>query len=137
MREKTLIIVLLLMILIKPALYSQKKEAVRGVYLHSCFVMPNFLEGFPVIGFGYKINSRWSIQLSGVLRKFKDRGRDYLTSSIYACFLDVKYELNRKPLNPYIIISEGLICENSIWIRDHFLWGRHEFKESNFFSAPV
>ena len=129
MRKKNLI-VLLILFLITPMLFSQEKEDKKDVYLHTCLVMPFFLPG---IGLGYNFNSKWSIQLSGVFRKFKDREWGHFYSSIYSVFLDVHYKMSRKRLKPYIIVSEGLILSNSKWVRERLNGGTYESKDSDMF----
>jgi opacity protein-like surface antigen len=134
--RKKILIVLLILFLIKPVLFSQEKDDRKGVYFHSCLVMPDVSEGLhflPGIGLGYNFNSKWSIQLSGVFRKFKDREWGHFYSSIYSVFLDVQYKMSRKRLNPYIIVSEGIILLNSKWVRERLNGGTYESKDSDMF----
>ena len=127
---KKILILLLILFLIKPALFSQEKEDKKGIYLHSCLVVPFVLPG---IGFGCRCNSKWNIQLSGVFWKFKDREWGHFDSSIYSGFLDVHYKMSRKRLKPYIIASHGIIRLNSKWVREGLRGGTYESKDTKTF----
>lgn len=114
MRRTFVLILSVILVALLPC--KANENADRGLFIHSFLMLPDVTEGllsFLGGSIGYDLNSRLSIQGSGIYRKYKEKKEGIFNTSLYALFLDLKYRLNRKRLCPYLLMSKGIIIVNS------------------------
>ncbi|MCK4764354.1 MAG: outer membrane beta-barrel protein [Candidatus Aminicenantes bacterium] len=114
---KRILMILLTMALLNISLVS-KEDSKYSLFVNSSFFIIEDTDGVQLFaiggGFGFKLNSKFDLQGAFDYINFKEEIYERHNGSIYSFLIDLKYNLGKKRLAPYFILSCGITVKHRI-----------------------